>query len=162
MNKTIEQYSNSLIGIHSGTINAGVIDGIKIPYHGQPTPLKHLAHSSRISSGIEIKIFDPQLVGQVANALKAAGFNAYVFSKQVVMVPVEPPSGEQKRQVVDHIYKLGEESKIAIRNIRKKAKQDSKDLTEDEQKRFEKELQKLTDQAIAMIDTTASNKVKKL
>lgn len=164
MSKTVEGLRQALTGIRSGTISPSLIDQTKVNVYGQNMPLKAVAHTSRKPTGIEITPHDQEITGQIANSLKAAGFNAYVFSKQSVMVATEPPSGDQKKQVALKVKQLGEEAKIAVRNIRTMHKKgiEEDDHTEDEERRLLKVLQTETDEAVKMIDRIIKDKVEQL
>lgn len=150
MQKTIDSLESQLKGIRLGSVDINLIDTVKVIYQGQPTPLPHVAYSERKGNGISVTPFEAQLVTVVCKALQASGFSAYVFSKTSVMVSTPPPSGEEKAKVLARVSKLGEEAKIAIRNIRKKHRQT---LTKDEIKEQDKSLQKTTDEMIAKIDS---------
>jgi ribosome recycling factor len=150
MQKTIDSLENQLVGIRLGTITPSVIDTVKVIYEGQPTPIVHVAYAERKGNGISVTPYEPQLVNAINKALQGSGFNSYVFSKTSVMVSCPPPSGEEKLKIIAYVAKLGEESKIAVRNIRKKHRQT---LTKDEIKEQDKSLQKTTDEMISKIDS---------
>lgn len=67
-----------------------------------------------------VKPYDLSILGSIDKALQKSGFNSYVFSKEAVCVSVPPPSGDQRKETMLRVKKAGEETKIAIRNIRKK------------------------------------------
>lgn len=161
MAKTLEMLERQIVGIRLGTINPGVVDSIKVSYQGQPTPISHLAFSQPIKSGISVQPYDPEMVGPITNALKGSGLNAYAFSKTTVMVSVPPMDGEARKQVHDHVRKLGEEAKVAVRNIRKKSRQKMVG-SKDEVQKADKELQKATDEFVTEIDRTVEAKVKSI
>jgi ribosome recycling factor len=161
MSKTIENLTNSIVGIRLGTISAGVVDTIKVPYHGTMTPIKHLAQTFPAGGGaIHIDPYDPTMTGQIANVLASSGLNAYVFSKTRVVVSVPPPSGEEKQKVISHLKKLAEEAKIAIRNIRKNHRQKiSAGLDKEQLQKHDKEIQKVTDDHITEVDSIINGKI---
>jgi len=156
MQKTIENLSDSIVGIRLGTISASVVDTIKVPYHGTMTPIKHLAQTAPGQGGIQIDPFDPSMTNTIANVLASSGMNAYAFSKTRVVVSVPPPCGEEKQKVFSHLKKLAEEAKIAIRNIRKNHRQK---LSKDDQKELDKEIQKVTDDHISEVDSIINRKI---
>jgi ribosome recycling factor len=157
MNKSIDYFREQVKGLRYGTVTPSLVDTVKVPSHGQMMPLKHLAASSKIKSGISIEPYEPGLVGPVSNALKKAGFNAYVFSKTTVMVSVPPPCGVEKDRIRKRIKVLGDEAKVSVRNLRKKAKK------EIEQENYSiKALQSVTDEMTAEIDEIVKSKVESI
>lgn len=156
MDKTINSLSSNIIGIRSGTITTGFIDTVKISYHGQLTPIKHIAYTAKIGDSIAIDAYEPTLTAQIAKNLADAGFSAYAFSKTRVLVSVPPPSGDQKKETIAHLKKLGEEAKIAIRNIRKSFRQK---LDKEELKTADSGIQKTTDSYIKEIDDIINTKI---
>ncbi len=162
MQKTVEHFAEQLIGIRYGIPTCGLIDTIKVDYHGQMTPIKHMAQTIPQAGRIAVVPYDPTVLGAVDKALKAAGFNSYVFSKTTVAINLPKFAGGADRdRVIAQVRKLEEEAKVAIRNIRKKARQQL-DLPEDELKKAEKELQVSTDSSISQIAALAAKKIKEL
>ncbi len=160
MAKTIENLRNSIVGIRLGSISAGVVDTIKVPYHGTLTPIKHLAQTFPAGRGaIHIDPFDPTMTGQIAGILASQGLNAYAFSKTRVVVSVPPPSGEEKQKVISHLKKLAEEAKIAIRNIRKNHRQKVQGSDKESNQKLDKEIQKVTDEYIAEVESVINEKI---
>jgi len=156
MEKAVENLSNSIVGIRGGTISTGVIDTVKVSAHGQLTPIKHIASTGRIGDAIYVDPYDASQTNHVAKCLVEAGFSAYAFSKTRVLVSVPPPSGDQKKETIAHLKKLAEETRIAIRNVRKKfrQKQESKDL--------DAEIQKITDSYVVEVDSIIEKKIRGL
>lgn len=162
MGKAVDHFKDQLIGIHYGIPTPGLIDTVKVDYHGQPTPIKFLAHTQAGDGRIKVEAYDPTSLSSIEKALVAAGFNAYVFSKTAVAITLPKMATESERdKVITQIRKLEEEAKIAIRNIRKKARQKTK-LPEEEQRKEDKALQEETDHHIALIESIATAKVKSL
>lgn len=158
MGKAVDFYYDQLRGIRWGITNCGLIDTIRIPLDGQKVPLSHLAWTSPGKNGqISVNPYEQNNVGLIANTLKQEGFNAYPFSKTTVMVSAPQPCGEEKDKVIAHIKKLAEETKIAIRNIRKKTRQKTQDV-----RVIEEELQGLTDKAIAKIEDLMNTWINKI
>lgn len=157
MEKTVEMFSQSLVGIRGGTITPSLVDTVKVVYYGQPTPVRQIAHTSVTKGGISVTPFEPTMLGPIEKALKAANLTAYTFSKTCIMVSVPPITGEEKTKIRAYIKKLGEESKVSVRNIRKTYKQSAQG-SKDEVKRFEKDLQNLTDAAVSAIDEIVDSK----
>lgn len=159
MDKALGVLYASIVGIHSGTVSAGVVDTVKVPSYGQMTPVKHLAISVKSGNIIQIDPYDPALTHAIAKSLTEAGFNAYAFSKTRVCVNVPPPTGDEKKRIIIHLNKLGEEAKISVRNIRKKYRQS---LEKEDQKDQDAEIQKITDAYIQEIDDIIKHKTERL
>lgn len=159
MEKTVSMFSSSIVGIRAGTVTAGVIDTVKVPYYGQLTPIQHLATTGKTNNGINVDPFDPSIINTISKCLVAAGFNAYVFSKTRIIVSVPPPSGDEKKRIISHLEKLGEETKISLRNIRKNIRQK---LDKEQLKNSESEIQKITDFYINEVDEIIQMKVNRL
>jgi len=152
MDKSVQYFADQMLGIRWGIVTAGLLDTVRVPKDGQLVPVKHLAHTRPDQGRILVTPFDLTTMGMVEKALKQAGFNAYTFSKTAIVVGVPKPNSEEKERVVGHVKRLTEEAKVAIRNVRKKARQK---LDRDD----DKELQKLTDNYIAEVDRLAQNKI---
>ncbi len=157
MSKSVDFLKEQVKGLRYGTVTPSLVDTAKVLSHGQMVPLKRLAASSKIKSGISIEPYEPVIVGPVSNALKKAGFKAYVFSRTTVIVSVPPPCGEEKDRIRKRIKVLGEEAKVSVRNIRKKAKRE----IEDENYSI-KAMQLVTNEMIAEIDEIVKAKVESI
>lgn len=143
MRKTVDLLKTQLIGLEDN-VNDDLISTIKVDYNHQQTPLQHLSLISQRDRRVSITLFEPSMIGVVEKELKKQGFNAYKFSKTTVVVNIPLAAGDTRRKVALQIKKLGEEAKVAIRNIRKKFRKKDKD--------HDKELQTITDAAIEEIN----------
>lgn len=149
MSKTVELFKEQLYGIRLDNISPGFVESCKVQYYGQLTPVRYVAAVSKVQNGITVTPHDHTIVGAVEKSLKAIGLNAYVFSKTTVFVSVPMANLEQQEKIKVQIRKLGEESKVSIRNIRKMAR---KGLSKDELLVIDKSLQDLTDDFVEQID----------
>lgn len=159
MAKPYQMFVDQLTKIRSGTVSPAFLDTLKIEYQGSLFPLAHLAYTQPVKGGINIILSDPTIGGKIAQAIQQAGFNAYVSGKNNVMVSLPPVYGEDKLKIIKQIKKLEEDTKVAIRNIRKKIRQS---LSEDELKRQEKSLQTTTDEYIRKVEAISREKVENL
>lgn len=160
MDKAIELLQQSIIGIRLGTVTPALIDTFKVTYYGQQMPIKHLAYTSAERGNVMVKPHDPSILGTIQKTLKEAGFNAYTFSKEAVAVSVPPICGEEKEKVKARVRKLGEETKITIRSIRKNWRSTlDKNLPDDERRSQESSIQESTDAAIQMVDEIVDAKI---
>lgn len=144
MNKTIQLLEEQLKGIRRSAISPGFIETLKVPYYGQMTPVRFVGVVGKCQAGITITPHDPNLVNSIAKSLQEENLlNAYAFSKTTVVVSVPPASTGEIERINNHIRKLGEDAKISIRNLRKSARQN---LSKEEQKEIDKDLQLLTEE----------------
>jgi len=150
MQKCYNYFAEQLQSIRSGYINVGLVDTIKVSYQGQKVPISQIAFSVPKQGQIAITPHDTSLLIPITDALKDAGFNAYPFSKTAVIVSCPRPSRDTIDKVISQIKKLAEDARVAIRNVRRKARQD---------KTQDKALQKLTDKYIGSVDSLMENKI---
>jgi ribosome recycling factor len=153
MDKAVTYFKDQLTSIRIGAIGPGVIESFRV----NNVRIGHMSQVSRIPNGISVTPFDPTSVGQIVKALEGGGYNAYVASKTTahVILPKMLDSGEIEK-VKNHVRKLGEEAKIVVRSLRKDVRQGK---TKEELKLLDKDLQKITDQAISVIDGLVQSKV---
>lgn len=154
MQKSFQHFTEQLQTIRSGFISVGLIDTIKVPYHGQKVPISQISNSYYKNNQICITPFDVLLISTIVDVLKQSGFNAYVYSKASLVVSCPNPNLDQKDKVITQIKRLAEDARIAIRNIRKKGRQQFPDM--------EKPLQVLTEQFITKVDNLADNKIERI
>lgn len=143
MRKTVDLLKTQLVGLEDN-VNEQLISTIKVEYNHQLTPLQHMSLVNQQDRRVSVTPFDPTMVGVIEDELKRQGFNAYKFSKTTVVINIPPACGETRQKVAAQMKKLGEESKVAIRNIRKKFRKKDQD--------HDRELQALTDASIKEID----------
>lgn len=160
MDKTLAHLKTQLVGIRDGNLSSAVVETVKVDYNGQLTELKNMASVSQKDRRISIYPYDPSSMGEIQQALKKHGFDSHKFSKQEMGVNVPPPSGEEREKTIAHVKRLGEEAKIAVRNIRKQHK--TNQSSEDQQKSHDKKLQEATDQHIRQIDEIIEQRIAKL
>ena len=152
MEKAIDVLKNQLSGIRTGRANPGLVNTLKVEVYGSPTPIKQVASvGAPEPTQIVIRPYDPGTLKDIEKAIIAAdlGFNPQSDGR-VVRINIPPLSTEVRRKMVGRIKELTEESKVAIRNIRrdanKSADQEQKDktLTEDDRDSVKKDVQDLT------------------
>jgi ribosome recycling factor len=158
MDRTVQMLSEQLVGIRTSGGVYGFVQSVKIPYYGSQTPLEQVSSLTSQGNRLAIKPYDLSIVDAIETALKASGLNAYKFSKDTVVVTEEAMSGEKREMLQDHVRKLGEEAKVAIRAIRKNHRPDKLSGSEDEVKTADKKLQEATDSSVAKIDAMVKTK----
>ncbi len=170
MKKTLSVLDNSLAEIRAGRANPKVLDKIQVSYYGTMTPINQVANimvpEARM---ITIQPWDASLLKEIEKEIQKSDLGINPNSDGKVIRLVFPELTEERRkELVKEIKKIGEESKVAIRSIRRdgieefKAKQKNSEITEDDLKNAEDKIQKLTDKYIAEIDTSCANKEKEV
>ena len=170
MLKTIEVVKANFASVRAGRANAGVLDRISVEYYGTPTPLNQVAAiSSPDPRTLVIQPWDASLLKAIEKSIQTSdlGINPQNDGR-VIRLAFPQLTEERRRDLSKQVRKYGEEGKVAVRNIRRDAMEDFKkmkkngDITEDDQKQLEKELQDLTDKRCKDIDELTVNKEKEL
>jgi ribosome recycling factor len=170
MDKSIEALRSELAKVRTGKATTTLLDGVKVEYYGNPTPLHQVGNISVLDSHtLSITPWDKSVVQAIEKAILEAnlGYNP-ISDGTNLKIPVPPLTEERRRDFVKLIKKFGEESKIAIRNIRRdanehlKKREKEKKISEDELKTGEHEVQKLTDDHIHLIDEIVKHKEKEI
>ena len=170
MKKTCEALNSTLATIRAGRANAAVLDQILVDYYGVPTPIQQLASvAAPDPRSLVIQPWDGSVLKGVEKAILASdlGINPQNDGRSIRLV-FPPLTEERRRDLVKQTRKYGEDAKVAIRNIRRdaiekfKKQQKSSEITEDDYKIAEKDIQKLTDDYIKEIDNVAASKEKEL
>ena len=170
MNKTISVLQQELNGLRAGRANPQVLDRLMVDYYGTPTPIQQLGNISTPEARmLIIAVWDNKAIPAIEKAIQKSdiGINPSNDGK-VVRLMFPELTEERRKELVKVVRKKGEESKVAIRSIRRDAieqiKKDKKDsvITEDDQKKLEDRAQKLTDELIKQIDAIISGKEKEI
>ena len=168
MDKTLESLKADFGSLRAGRAHASLLDGIMVEAYGSMTPISQVGTISVPDARtLSVSVWDRGLAKSVDKALRESdlGLNP-VSDGQLIRIPIPPLSEERRKELVKIASKYAEQNKVAIRNIRrdgldgvKRLKKDNL-ISEDEEKRFENEIQKLTDDAIKKIDEMFNNKEK--
>ena len=170
MQKTIEVVKSNFAAVRAGRANAGVLDRITVEYYGAPTPLNQVANiGSPDPRTLTVQPYDMSLLKAVEKAIQTSdlGINPQNDGR-VIRLSFPQLTEERRKELTKQVRKYGEEGKVALRNIRRDAMDDIKkktkksELTEDDQKKLEKELQDLTDKRCKDIDDLTAKKEKEL
>ena len=170
MNKTISVLQQELRGLRAGRANPQVLDRILVDYYGSPTPINQLGNISVPEPRmLVIAPWDGKLIPAIEKALQKSELGINPANDGKVIRLVFPELTEERRKdLVKVVRKKGEESKVAIRAIRRdaneqiKAQKKNNELTEDDQKHLEEKIQKLTDELIRDIDRIIAEKEKEI
>ena len=170
MLKTIEVVKANFASVRAGRANAGVLDRITVEYYGTPTPLNQVAAvSSPDPRTLVIQPWDGSLLKAIEKAIQTSdlGINPQNDGR-VLRLAFPQLTEERRKELTKQVKKYGEEGKVAVRNIRRdamdeiKKKTNKSEITEDDQKNLEKELQDLTDKRCKEIDELTAKKDKEL
>ena len=170
MKKTCEALEAQFATIRAGRANAAVLDQITVDYYGSPTPINQVASiATPDARSLLIQPWDGSILKGIEKAILTSDLGIHPQNDGRMIRLVFPPLTEERRlDLVKQTRKYGEEAKVAIRNIRRdaiekfKKQQKSSEMTEDDYKIAEKDIQKLTDDFIKEIDNIMSNKEKEL
>lgn len=170
MDKAIESMKHDFVAVRTGRANPGMVEGIKIDYYGTPTPLSQVGNITVPDPQmIMIAPWDKGLIGEITKAIQRADIGITPQSDgNIVRLPIPPLNEERRKELVKQIKKIGEECKIAVRNVRRdgneKLKKMEKDklVSQDDEKTLLEQIQKDTDEHIKMIDTLLAAKEKEL
>ena len=166
MEKSISVYSEKLSEVRAGRANPAILNKVKIDYYGTPTPINQVAGISVPEARlIVIQPWDNSILKEIEKAILASdiGINPNNDGK-VIRLAFPELNEERRKDLVKEIKKMAEEAKVAIRSIRRdgidefKQKQKNSEITEDELKVAETEIQKITDKNIEEIDKILANK----
>ncbi len=170
MDKTIEVFIKELGSLRTGRANANMLDLVRVDVYGQKMPINQLGTITTPEARmINIQVWDLNNVTLVDSAIQKSelGLNPQVDG-QLIRLPIPDLSEERRSEMKKMIKSMGEKCKISIRNIRREANDDLKDLlkkkeiSEDEEKKFEKENQVLTDKHIKLVDDKVIAKEKEI
>ena len=170
MEKTISVFEENLSEIRAGRANPAILNKITVNYYGTATPINQVAGISVPEARlIVIQPWDVSLLKEIEKEILKAdiGINPNNDGK-VIRLAFPELNEERRKEIVKSIKKMAEESKIAVRSIRRdgieefKKKQKDSEITEDELRMAEEEIQKITDKKIAEIDTLLDNKEKEV
>ena len=166
MNQSIAAFQNNLTKIRTGRANPALLDSIHVDYYGSSVPLSQVANVSLIDSRtISVQPWEKGMGAKIEKAIRESDLGLNPASMgDLIRVPLPPMSEERRKEMTKLVRTEGENAKIAVRNLRRDANDHVKKLvkdklaSEDDQKRPEAEVQKITDKHIAEIDQLVHGK----
>jgi len=170
MDKTIEVFAKELTSLRTGRANANMLDLVKVDVYGQQMPINQVASITTPEPRmINIQVWDLNNVSLIDSSIKKSelGLNPQIDG-QLIRLPVPDLSEERRNEIKKMIKSSGEKCKVSIRNIRREANDDlkslfkNKDISEDDEKKFEKVVQTFTDEHIKKIDEKVTSKEKEI
>ena len=170
MDKTIEVFVKELSSLRTGRANASMLDLIKVDVYGQQMPINQVSSITTPEPRmINIQVWDQNNVPLVEASIRKSelGLNPQIDG-QLIRLPIPELNEERRSELKKMIKSMGEKCKVSIRNIRREANEGlkkllkSKNISEDEEKSFEKNVQTMTDKHISIVDEKISSKEKEI
>ena len=170
MNKTIEIFNKELSSLRTGRANASMLDLVKVDVYGQKMPINQLGTITTPEPRmINIQVWDLNNVNLIDSSIKKSelGLNPQIDG-QLIRLPIPNLSEERRNEMKKMVKAMGEKCKVSIRNIRREGNDSlknllkKKEISEDEEKKNEKEIQVITDKFIKLIDDKVSSKEKEI
>jgi ribosome recycling factor len=166
MQKTLNVLQREFASIRTGRASVSLLDGITVDYYGTPTPLNQIATLSAPESNlIVIQPWDPTTIKEIEKAILRSDLGLTPTSDgKVIRLSVPPLTEERRKQLVKVVKKIAEESRVAIRQIRKDGNDDlkrlekNKEISEDELHKAQEQIQKITDKYMKKIDELLEKK----
>ena len=170
MIKTIEVFNKELSSLRTGRANASMLDLVKVDVYGQKMPINQLGTITTPEPRmINIQVWDLNNVNLIDSSIKKSelGLNPQIDG-QLIRLPIPDLSEERRNEMKKIVKTMGEKCKVSIRNIRREANDNlksilkNKEISEDDEKKKEKEIQSLTDEHIKLIDDKVFSKEKEI
>ncbi len=170
MDKSIQSFKKEISTLRTGRANASMLDTIKVDVYGQLMPINQLATISVPEARlISIQVWDKSNVNLIDSSIKKSdlGVNPQIDG-QTVRIRIPDLTEERRKDLIKVLKTMAEKGKISIRNIRREANEDlkkklkDKTISEDDNKKFEKNIQTLTDQYISLVEKTTQDKEKEI
>jgi ribosome recycling factor len=170
MNKSIETLKSDLAKVRTGRAHTGILDHVMVDYYGSPTPLTGVANVTLIDARtIGVQPWEKKMLNVIEKAIRDSdlGLNPSSFG-EMIRVPTPALTEERRKEMVKLVKGEAEDAKIAVRNIRRDANEQLKKMvkdktaSEDDERRSQDEIQKLTDKFVADIDKMVTEKEKEI
>lgn len=170
MTRALEAFKRDLGKVRTGRASLSLLDDLRVDYYGTPTPLNQVgALAVPEPRLITIQPWEKNMIGEIEKAILKSDLGLNPTSDgQVIRLIFPPLTEERRKEMVKQVKRMGEDTKIAVRNVRREANDNlkklekDKDISEDDLKRGEKEIQEVTDDFVARIDQVIADKEKDL
>ncbi len=170
MTGAVEALKSDLAGLRTGRANVGMLDPVTVEVYGAIMPINQLASISVPEPRmLSVQVWDKMNVGPIDKAIRSAGLGLNpIMDGQVLRLPIPDMTQERRKELSKLAGQYAEKGRIAVRNVRRDANESLKidekkgEISEDEQKKLEGDVQKMTDKAIADIDVAATAKEKEI
>ncbi len=170
MQKSLEALKNDLGKVRTGRAHTGILDHVQVEYYGSPVPLSQVANVTLLDARtIGVQPWEKPMLAKVEKAIREAdlGLNPSAMG-EIIRVPMPPLTEERRKELIKVVKSEGENAKVAVRNLRRDANNTLKDalkkkeISEDDERRAQDEIQKLTDRYVAEVDKMLVEKEKDL
>ena len=166
MERSIEAFRKELGKVRTGRASFSLLDGVKVDYYGTPTPLPQVGTLSVPESRlITVTPWDTKMIGPIEKAIQGSGLGLNPASDgKTVRIPIPPLTEERRRELAKVVRKMGEDARVAVRNVRREAieklkdREKKKEISEDVVKRGQERIQKETDAHVKKIDEILKSK----
>ncbi|MFZ6657820.1 ribosome recycling factor [Undibacterium sp. TJN19] len=170
MQKSIETLKADLSKVRTGRAHTGILDHVQVDYYGTPTHITQVANVTLIDARtIGVQPWEKKMLGAIEKAIRDADLGLNPSSQgELIRVPTPPLTEERRKEMVKLVKTEGENAKIAVRNIRRDANESlkkmlkEKECSEDDERRAQDEVQKLTDKFVAEVDKLLAEKEKEV
>lgn len=160
MQKSLEALKADLAKVRTGRAHTGILDHVMVDYYGNPTAINQVANLTLIDSRtIGVSPWEKKMVGAVEKAIRDSDLGLNPSSQgDLIRVPMPALTEERRRELIKVVKHEGEDAKVAVRNVRRDANAQLKDLlkdkaiSEDDERRAQEDIQKLTDRYVAEVD----------
>ena len=166
MERSIEAFRKELGKVRTGRASFSLLDGVKVDYYGTPTPVQQVGTLSVPESRlITVTPWDTKMIGPIEKAIQGSGLGLNPSSDgKMVRIPIPPLTEERRRELAKVVRKMGEDARVAVRNVRREAieklkdRERKKEISEDVVKRGQERVQKETDAHVKKIDEILKSK----
>jgi ribosome recycling factor len=166
MERSIDAFRKELGKVRTGRASFSLLDGVKVDYYGTPTPLQQVGTLSVPESRlITVTPWDTKMIGPIEKAIQGSGLGLNPSSDgKTVRIPIPPLTEERRRELAKVVRKMGEDARVAVRNVRREAieklkdREKKKEISEDVVKRGQERIQKETDAHVKKIDEILKSK----
>jgi len=166
MERSIEAFRKELGKVRTGRASFSLLDGVKVDYYGTPTPVQQVGTLSVPESRlITVTPWDTKMIGPIEKAIQGSGLGLNPSSDgKMVRIPIPPLTEERRRELAKVVRKMGEDARVAVRNVRREAieklkdREKKKEISEDVVKRGQERVQKETDAHVKKIDEILKSK----
>ena len=170
MQKSIETLKADLAKVRTGRAHVGILDHVQVDYYGTPTAISQVANLTLLDARtIGVQPWEKKMVGVIEKAIRDSDLGLNPSTQgDLIRVPTPPLTEERRKEIVKVVKGEGEDAKVAVRNIRRDANEALKKLlkdkacSEDDERRAQDEVQKLTDKFVAEVDKLITEKEKEL
>lgn len=166
MQKSVDAFKNELTKIRTGRAHPGILDQVQIDYYGSMVPISQVANVTLMDARtISVQPWEKGMGAKIEKAIRESDLGLNPSSQgDLIRVPMPPLTEERRRELTKVVKSAGEDAKVAIRNLRRDANEQAKKLlkdkliTEDDERRSQDEVQKLTDKTIVEVDKLVQSK----